>query len=130
MAFVDGDVAAGTGDLVVTDLEGQSLAVSELEGVRLVDYDERNDVVVALTYAGQLDDPSSVRADTMVLLSSDSLDEIHRWPLAAAVSAIDARDGWLLLTGSGGSVEAVPIDNLVATETLVDVGATAATWLR
>jgi len=129
-AFIDGDTAAGAGELLVTDLDGETVSASGLEGVRLVDYDGRNDVVVALTYAGPIEEAGQVRGDTLVVLSPDSLDEIGRWTLDQPVSAIDARDGWLLLTGVDGSVASSPIGDIAATRQLVGDDATAATWLR
>lgn len=126
VVFIDGsDDQAG--ELVATDLEGVVVASASLEGVRLVDYDPLNDVVVAIVGGEELANGE------MVLLRPETLDEMGRWDLPEPVISIDAREGWALFTMETGSVTTTRLRDLGrpdAIEVLVDSGATEATFLR
>lgn len=117
LSFVD--VIDGRDVLVVTNEQGNPLAQSNIDEVRLIDYDERGDVVVAL-----------VGTQTIVMLDAESLIELSRSELDVAVSSIDVRDGWVLLVGSDGSLRAAPVENPTESEVLVDGDVDVAAWLR
>lgn len=107
-----------TDDLIVANFNGETIVQATVEQVVAIDYDERNNVIVALA------------DDDVVLLLPDTLDEVFRWPATRELSTVDVRDGWLILTRVDGAIDVAPIDDPDALTTVVDAGATAATWLR
>ena len=110
-AFVSNEV------LTVTNFAGEVLVEREAADVSIVDYDSRNDVLVAL------DAPNSVR-----LLTPDTLEVVTEWTLDQETTSIDVVDGWLLVSTIAQSIEAIRIDGS-ASQVLIESGGGAAGWL-
>lgn len=105
--------------LVLLDGDGELLAESPVGDVGLFDYDDHNDVIVAL-----------VGSDALVVLDADSLQEIARWPFDATAASLDVRDGWILLAREDGALEAVALSAPTGSRQLIDGGVDVAAWTR
>ena len=127
-AFVDGDM------LVLTDLAGDVIAESPVEGVRVLRFDASNQVVVALADSSEIDDSNAaveddvVAGDTLYVLSTDTLRPIQDWRLGRPASSIDVLDGWLLFSFTDGSISAARINDPLSPIDLFNRGS-AASWL-
>lgn len=120
-AFIDGDV------LVLTDLAGDVIAESPVEGVRVLRFDTSNQVVVALADSSEIVD-DAVAGDTLYVLSTDTLRPIRDWRLDRPASSIDVLDGWLLFSFTDGSISAARINDPLSPIDLFNRGS-AASWL-
>ena len=125
VAFVDGT----SGPVVVTDEMGVELLSTTIERALLIDYDPINDVVLVLS--GERRGDGSLAGDTIDVLSVGSLASVTQWTLTEPVSAIDVRNGWILLSDTAGSLRTRPLaDPYAPAITLVESNVSAASWLR
>lgn len=120
----------GSSSLVIVDREGSVEVSASVGSVVSTDYDPENNVIVALMASRDGTASDNIGGDTIVVFSTQTLEQLAAWNLDDPAVAIDTGNGWILSTRADGSVASSPMSSPSEVTVIDGAGATAASWLR